>query len=338
MPNRILHSVLALSCLLLLLAATTTTGAQPAAAQQQQQPSPTAAFENGRTLADETLAQLALPEAQLENKPPIGYLIAEGDSWFAYPGLDVLGALKGQTLPGAVYYKVYSAASPGDTVESMAYDADQREGFAEEFQKVVDAGKQREVKAILLSGGGNDIAGKQFHVLLNHARSEQGKKAPLDAAVADAFINRIGLSLESLVGTAARLADSMLGIPRVRIIIHGYGRPVPDGRPFGIGWPLPGPWLEPGFTVKGYPDATPDELTRNTAVMQDLIGKFNLRVSQIPERLKNVADVRYVDLTNDLNNAIPSEAYKLDWTNELHPTKDAFKRVAAAFHRAIQQR
>lgn len=312
---------------MLALTAGTTSGAQS---------NPQASFDKGQRLADQTLTHPQAPDAQLlADTPPIGYVIAEGDSWFAYPGLDVLGALKGRTLPRRDYYKVYSAASPGDTVESMAYDSDQLEGFADEFRKVLDAEKQDQVKAIVLSGGGNDIAGKQFHVLLNHSRASSN--SALDSAVADAFIDRIGRSLESLIGTSARYASQILGLSNVRIIIHGYAPPVPDGRPFGIGWPLPGPWLEPGFTAKGYPNATIAELERNTRVTADLINRFNKRVSAIPANLRGRADVRYVDLTAALTNTVSGDVYKRDWSNELHPTDAAFKYVAEAIHRAIQQ-
>jgi hypothetical protein len=293
-----------------------------------------ASFAKGQTLADQVLREQDRPEgvALLADRQPLGIVIAEGDSWFSYPGLDVISALKGQTLPNRDWYRVYSAASPGDTVESMAYDRHQLEGFADEFRKVVDAGGQEQVQAILLSGGGNDIAGREFHMFLNHAQASAG--TVVDAAVADAFIDRVGRSLESLIGSAAMFADRILGRANVRIVIHGYANPVPDGRPFLFGWPLPGPWLEPGFMAKGYPNATLPELRRNTDVMADLITRFNRRISQIPSRLPG-RNVAYVDLTRVLTNDLAS--YRNDWSNELHPSDGAFKRVAAALHTAIRR-
>lgn len=328
MKKCLVHGILPLCCMVLLSANNSTLEAQAQASSQ-------ASFDKGQSLARQTLSDQQRPDgiALQADRPPLGIVIAEGDSWFAYPGLDVLSALKGQTLPNRDYYRVYSAASPGDTVESMAYDRDQLEDFADEFHKVVEAGRQNEVKAILLSGGGNDIAGKQFHVLLNHSRASAA--SPLDSAVADAFIDRIGRSLESLIGSAAQFARDILGLQNPRVIIHGYAKPVPDGRPFGIGWPLPGPWLEPGFTAKGYPHTSDAELQQNTAVMADLIQRFNDRVAQIPARLQGRVDVRYVDLRSALNNDLT--LYKGDWSNELHPNNAAFKRVAALLHDAIRQ-
>jgi len=290
-------------------------------------------FEKGRQLAIETVSPQPDGLRVQADGPFYGYLIAEGDSWFAYPGLDVLAAFERHTLPDGGYYKVYSAASAGDTVESMAYDDEQLRAFAREFGKVRDAGKQSQVKAILLSGGGNDLAGSEFFMVLNHSRAVA--TGALDDAVADALVDRVARSVESLIGSAVGFTHDVLQLPNVPVIIHGYSLAVPDGRPYGIGGPFPGPWLQPGFTAKGYSSGTMADLQRNTEVMAQLIRKFNRRLASIPAKLAGRADVRYVDLTGVLNNTIPANRYKQDWSNELHPTDSGFVRVAAAFHRAI---
>jgi hypothetical protein len=298
-----------------------------------------ASFTQGRTVADGVLNSLSTQGVGALAAKPLDSIVAEGDSWFAYPGLDVLGALAGGKLPGSVRYSVYSAASAGDTVESMAYDGDQLEAFAAEFFKVRDAIRQgavAPVKAILLSGGGNDIAGREFHLLLNHADSATGAISPLDVPLAEAFVERIARSLESLIGTAQRFGEAILGRRDIPILIHGYAPPVPDGRPFLVGWPLPGPWLQPGFAAKGYVRDNRDDLGRNTGVMADLIARFNKRIARIPADLKGAAtDVRYVNLTSILRNTVANDAYKTDWSNELHPRDAAFVRVAEAFHQRI---
>ena len=281
------------------------------------------------------MAGFGCPPRQAD-KAPLGYLIAEGDSWFAYPGLDVLSALSKQKLPNKDYYKVYSAANPGDTIESMAYDGQQLEGFAREFRKISELAKQGDVRAILLSGGGNDIAGTEFHVLLNHA--EANVSSPLDSAIADAFIDRIGRAMESLIGTAMFYADKILGRPDLPIVIHGYAPPVPDGRPYLFGWFLPGPWLQPGFRAKGYVRGGPNDLNNNANIMADVIRRLNVRYEAIPARLKGVADVRYVDVTKVLNNVVPGGVYMRDWSNELHPTDPGFIRVAEAIFAKIPKK
>jgi hypothetical protein len=115
----------------------------------------------------------------------------------------------------------------------------------------------------------------------------------------------------------------------VRVIVHGYAYPVPDGRGFwGGAWFLPGPWLEPGFRRKGYA-----QLPANTQVMKQLIDAFNVMLDGLVSDLVAAGkDVRYVDLRPFLSNGAD---YKKDWANELHPTGDAFRRVAAQIAAAI---
>src|SRR6476660_2822339 len=95
---------------------------------------------------------------------PAGVLIAEGDSWFDYPLHDVLEMLEDEHA-----YDVESVAHRGDRVEDMAFSPGQLEDFARRLEKVLRRGDVP--RAILLSGGGNDIAGDEFGMLLNHARS-----------------------------------------------------------------------------------------------------------------------------------------------------------------------
>ena len=66
-------------------------------------------------------------------------------------------------------YDVESVAHRGDTVEDMAYSEGQLDVFSRRLEKVLRSGPPP--RAILLSGGGNDIAGDEFAILLNHAMS-----------------------------------------------------------------------------------------------------------------------------------------------------------------------
>jgi hypothetical protein len=309
---------------------------------QSQTQSSQAGFDRGRQLAEETLKSLNAQSGVelLSGGTLLGYLIAEGDSWFDYPGIDVIDALREPRFGPANngYYKVFSAANAGDTVEEMAYDARQREGFAQQFRAALDQGKQNEVKAILLSGGGNDIAGKEFHVLLNHLEQSQALGLPvLDVPLVDAFIDRLGRNLEGLIGLADAYAHQVLGrTANIPILIHGYAEPVPDGRGFLIGRFFPGPWLEPGFTAKGYVLGSPTALDNNTVAMTDLIRRFNARIARIPAALSGRADVRYLDVRKKLQNIVAGAVYKKSWSNELHPEDAAFREIAREFHAVIK--
>lgn len=240
-----------------------------------------------------------------------GTLVAEGDSWFDYPLWDVLKMLEDEHG-----FDVESVAHKGDRVEDMAYGAGQLDAFCRRLEKTIR--NDTPPRAILLSGGGNDIAGDEFAVLLNHAGSPiAGLNDDVVKGVVD---ERIRYSYVTIIAQVTRICETMLG-GKIPIVTHGYDYAVPDGRGFLGGWgPLPGPWLEPGFRGKGFPD-----LKANTKTVHALIDRFNDMLRALVA-LPEFGHVRWVDLRGTLSSG---PKYKDDWGNELHPTKAGFRRVAA---------
>ena len=161
-------------------------------------------------------------------------LIAEGDSWFDYPMHDVLRLLEDDYL-----FDVESVAHKGDCVEDMAHSKGQFEEFARRLEKLLRDGKVP--RAILLSGGGNDIAGAEFAILLNHAASSL---PALNEDIVHGVIEvRLQAAYASIIGGLTAIARSYLNRP-LPIVMHGYDYPVPDGRGFRERWwVLPWPWL-----------------------------------------------------------------------------------------------
>jgi hypothetical protein len=252
--------------------------------------------------------------------PYNGLLVAEGDSWFDYPFYDVLEKLKSR-----FNYHVKSAAHRGDTVEDMAFADEQTRGLSELFLEVKANGETP--KAILLSGGGNDIAGDEFGMLLNHRNS--GLDPFSEKVLQGVLDERVVHAIVSVIGFMTYLSNKHFG-KSIPILVHGYGRPVPDGRGFwGGAWILPGPWLRPGFEQKGYRD-----LAECTALVGGLIDRFNGLLSALPAE-PGLEHVRYVDLRGALSNDLSGDAYEDSWGNELHPTENGFQAVASVFHAAI---
>ncbi len=246
--------------------------------------------------------------------PRAGILIAEGDSWFNYPGHDVLTLLEDDHD-----FDVESVAHRGDRIENMAYAGGQLDDFTRRLEKVLRKGDVP--RAILLSGGGNDIAGDEFGMLLNHAASPIGGwSEEIVTAVIDERIKTAYLAIISAVTT---IATQFLDRP-VPILVHGYAHPVPDGRRFGGFWPLPGPWLKPGFEEKGFTD-----LATNTGLMEQLIDRFNAMLQSVAAAFVHV---HYVDLRPLLRN---DHNYRRDWANELHPKESGFRAIAERFATVI---
>ena len=239
-------------------------------------------------------------------------LIAEGDSWFDYPWTDILRILEDTYL-----YNVESVAHKGDRIEDMAYSGGQLEEFARRLEKLLE--QNIVPSAILLSGGGNDVAGPEFGMLLDHAQSA----APgLNELVVQGVMERIRLAYITILSAITNICTER-GHQDIPILVHGYDYPVPDGRGFLGGWGfLPGPWLEPGFRDKGY-----IALAQRKQIAKELIDRFNTMLATLPT-IPQFSHVKYIDLRNTLSTG---SGYKTWWANELHPTPQGFGDVVAKF-------
>lgn len=250
----------------------------------------------------------------------LGVLVAEGDSWFDYPGRDVLSALEDEG------YDTVSVAHSGHTVESMAYSDKQLLDFTAKIEDVIRTG--RIPKAILLSGGGNDVAGNEFVMLLNHRLAPNSglNDAVVDGVIKDRVRNAYATILEKITETCRLRTGG--AIP---IIVHGYDWPVPDGRGFlGGGLFLPGPWLEPGFRLKGFDKKDTTQFARMGRIVSDLIDRFNAMLTTV---VKEFPHVRHLDLRRTLSNGAD---YKRWWSNELHPSDRGFTEIARKYAALIE--
>ncbi|MEL6187499.1 MAG: SGNH/GDSL hydrolase family protein, partial [Myxococcota bacterium] len=245
-------------------------------------------------------------------------IVAEGDSWFDYPFFgDTLNILEDHHN-----YRVESAAQHGDRIEDMAYREQQIDGFSSKLERVKEDG--RELAAILLSGGGNDIVGPTLGFMLEHAKSRsQGLNEDVLAGLVEV---RLRLAFEALIAKIDRATELYFG-RSAPIIVHGYGYAVPDGRGFlGGAWILPGPWLEPQFRARGY---DPSDLEKNGEVVRQMIDSFNAMLEKLDASIPNV---HYVDVRDELPSG---DNYRDFWQDELHPTDRGFRAVAAKIDQKI---
>ena len=281
------------------------------------------ATRGGIEMAQEVLAARArsrdLPrdeEPAPRGRRPV--IIAEGDSWFDFPGPDVLDCLEDKHG-----YDVFSRAHKGDTVEEMAYSPKQLDQLLRLIEKVgPDAG--RELRGILLSGGGNDIVGDEFAQLLEHALSPKpGLNEQVVAGVIDLRLRGAYTRMLSAITEVCRASAGHT----VPILLHGYDYAVPDGRGYWGGWwLLPGPWLKPALNKKGY-----ENIEENKRIVAQLIDRFNGMIEAIAA-MPEFQHVRYVNLRGRLPNG---SGYKTWWSDELHPTRDGFEVVAREFALAL---
>ncbi len=255
-----------------------------------------------------------------------GYLLAVGDSWFDYPLHDIL-----TRLDDNYGYNIESSAHRGDPIEAMVSRVGQLDKFARCMDKITSVGATP--KAILVSGGGDDIAGQEFGMLINNI-DLQPIPGWNDQIIAGVIDTRIAAAYRLMILSINSLCQKNLG-RTFPILVHGYDYPVPDGRGFlGGGGLLPGPWLKPGFDEKLFSD-----INVTTQMMTTIIDRFNTMLHNLVQE-PGFGNVTYIDLRKTLSNA--PATYKNWWANEIHPTaggifggQDGWGAVAAKFQAVL---
>lgn len=280
------------------------------------------AFDFGQSRADlligRRMAEVSLAAAAPQ--PFGGFLIAEGDSWLNYPLFDEIT----EKLEDDHNYRIESAARWGDTADNILFtEGGDGKKLVKAFEKLKR--DNRVPRAILLSCGGNDIAGDSFVLLLNHRQSPQ---PGINITIVTEVFARLKDTIGAVVGLLKGIGTRVFGVD-VPVVLHGYGHAVPDGRGFLNTSLFSGPWLAPAFAQRGY-----TILAERVAIMVDLIDRFNALQQDIAA---NIPAVGYVDARPVLSNDLQNDRYQDDWSNELHPTGDGFAAVAALFDAEIKK-
>jgi len=257
----------------------------------------------------------AFAAASASAADPTLTVVAEGDSWFDYPpGLDILDQLK------LLYrYKIVKLAQAGDTIENIAFGTQFDRNFGRpepQINVLVGEVDRLRPKVVLVSGGGNDVAGDQFDGFLNHADS--GLPPLRRSIVQDVIHGVIKRAYEQIAGEIWRID------PTIAIVTHGYGYAIPDGRAvfnFPFGYRFVGPWLRPALVSKNI-----TKLGAGKAIVKSIIDEFNTMLNGLQTSLSG--PFRFVDLRKTVKSG--------DWVNELHVSSESYGRCAVKFHQAIQ--
>jgi lysophospholipase L1-like esterase len=185
---------------------------------------------------------------------------------------------------------------------------------------------QKRPDAVLLSGGGNDIAGPEFFSFVNNVLSNlQNPNAEvLDGVVSQTFATAYEEIIQVINAKAQQMGCSL------PIFVHGYDYPWPDGRGFTM-FNLVGPWFDPTFNKKNYPyDGDPAQLKVRHDIVAVFIDSFNKMLASLAAKYPGV--VYHVDLRGTLQ-------IKDEWANELHPKNEGFGKLAdkinLALHKAL---
>lgn len=234
-----------------------------------------AGYPNGRILAE-------IRDRGLDRRIRV---LAQGDSWFAFP-LPVIGGPRNlvEAIDTRKAMVAINLSIVGDTAENMA----QGERFAQ-LRSILAGGGGEEpiaVAAILLSAGGNDLidriadlVGSVTRGMKGAAREQAHRRVLLEltSGAATAIYDDVVAHLAKLI--AARDGGPSSAAP---VILHGYAHVTPRDAP-ALQFPVKvGPWIWKKLSPLGYTQPQQQEIAAR------VIDEFNRRLAALHDEAKGV--------------------------------------------------
>jgi lysophospholipase L1-like esterase len=177
-----------------------------------------------------------------------------------------------------------------------------------------------EIDILIVSMGGNDIAGKELAEYLKKPDEPQRMGSFRGTSLPPVVEKHVRLAtfsnaMDVLQEDFQRIVDIRNKFRRqCHIVLHSYGYVIPNGkRAERLGGIFKkGPWLKPHLDAAGV-----GTLADRTTLMRWLVDEFHARLQRLAERNQRV---HLVDSRDALN---PTQ-----WDDEIHPTKSGFKTIA----------
>jgi len=247
---------------------------------------------------------------ELKQFPDCIGLIAEGDSWFAFPSplrtnlVEQLQQINGNAAA------IWTLARNGDTAQEIMF------GQQYETLRRLFSDATLPLHGFLFSAGGNDVVGENLPNFLN---TYQSGMQWMDC------INHQYLEFRfaDLARAYQRLADLRDAYkPQTCIFTHAYDYAIPSGKRVRILLCTVGGWLQDQFLTKGIKDAEVQK-----AIVTHLLDRFARLMKEFQAQNKLVV---YIETQGTLKDN--------EWGDELHPTTAGFKRMAAKFQNALRSR
>jgi hypothetical protein len=235
-------------------------------------------------------------------------VVSEGDSWFSFPGhantIDHLDAMAKRRM------SLLRLETSGDTLHNMVR--------GEQRAKLRRLLSNYPVDALLFSGGGNDVVGPELIDFFDYVPDGRSWRDYVRQDALDTRIEEVKIAYTGL----KQLRDQYR--PKCVIVTHGYDYARPSGKPTEYWlWPIPvsvtvGPWIQNSLRA------------RNINAARDQQEVVNLLIDRFNEALATLADAKFIVLDN--RNVLA----KAEWSDELHPTRAGFRKIAKTFYDAVK--
>lgn len=237
----------------------------------------------------------------VEENPEAIKILAEGDSWFAYPRRFLIFGKDANIVdhladkPNLI---ILNSSKNGDEAAEMI-SGEQKRTYLKRISKM-------NFDLVLFSGGGNDIVGRyDFGFLLNEKQDGMGWKDCINA-------DRLKLKLSQLELVYRELIERTMEIrPNLRIVTHTYDWALPSKEGFELFdiIPVGKSWMRPYLLNK---KITVFEDQRR--IIKWILTKFKKILQKI--EIDYSSNFKVVDTQGLLSED--------QWRNEIHPTPEGF--------------
>jgi hypothetical protein len=249
--------------------------------------------------------------------PHLKRVLAEGDSWFAYPpkfllfggASNVVDCLK-EDYGG--HFLLDDLSSNGDEAVAMLA-GDSKLGMLRRLN-------EEHFHILLFSGGGNDIVGRyDFDYFLLPKTADNTWQDCINRHRFERRLQQIQLAYADLVELTAQYSAN----PDIRIVTHTYDLAIPSkkGATF-LGGLLQvdggRSWMYPFLMDKGITDPKDQQ-----AIVHHMLTEFKTALQQV------AADSRGLLMVIDTHGTVA----KNEWLNEIHPNSQGFRKVAEKIYR-----
>lgn len=249
------------------------------------------------------------------------HILAEGDSWFTLGGIPTSNLLF--ELRFSAQTMIVNLARPGDTIVRITDIAENIE-----LREALNAPALK-WRAILLSGGGNDLVDEASNILLSRSERSAERMARMEDYCDQTKLVKLLETITEGFSKIVALRDQLAGkTKRVPIVTHTYDYMTPRNSPtrfFGV--PTLGPWIYKAFRDNDIPGEDWLELSEYLV---------NQMAESHLEMVKKFNDFHVVDTRGMLIPAsLGSTGDDGDWLNEIHPNNEGYKKLANTIEKTL---
>ena len=240
-------------------------------------------------------------------------VLAEGDSWFAYPRKFFLFGADANVIDHLADYQeliIYNSSSNGDEALSML--------SGEQKFSLIKRLMHNEFDYLLFSGGGNDIVGKfDFDFFIQPMKPGKNWESCVRK-------DRVKIRISQIEGsyrTLCELVKDHSANKQIKVFTHTYDKLVPKKEGFKLFdlIPLGKSWLYPYLYNKGI-----KKKADQVAIVDYILKQFSAALTRVE---KKYSFFHVVDTYGTVG--------QKQWRNEIHPNSKGFGKIAKKIYAAL---